>query len=83
MSQPTNNGHSNGARLTGEVVWFDDGKGYGFIRPDDGGPDVYVHYTGIESQDKRRRLLPQQRVEFEVVQRPKGPLGTNVKVLGG
>lgn len=67
--------------VRGEVVWFDDGKGYGFIRPDDGGEDRYVHFTAIDSRDKRRRLLPGQRVEFEPISGAKGPAATNVKVV--
>lgn len=72
--------------MTGRVIWFDDGKGYGFIHPDDGfnwcGEDIFVHYTAIQSSDKRRRLLPQQLVEFETVQDSKGrPMAHNVRVV--
>ena len=65
----------------GSVVWFDDGKGYGFIRPDAGGPDRYVHYQAIVSDEKRRRLEPCQRVQFEPVDTPKGPAAAKVKVI--
>jgi CspA family cold shock protein len=71
----------NTTTLCGSVVWFDDGKGYGFIRPDSGGPDRYVHFKAIVSSEKRRRLTPRQRVQFEPVDGPKGPATANVKVI--
>lgn len=66
----------------GQVIWFDDGKGYGFIKPGTG-PDVFVHYTAIESNNKskRRRLLADQVVEYELVQDAKGPMAHNVRVV--
>lgn len=57
----------------GTVIWFDDAKGYGFIKRDDGGRDAYVHFSDIvlwtrqADDDKRRRLVSGERVEFEVV----------------
>jgi cold shock protein len=62
----------------GEVIWFDESKGYGFIKPDDGSQDVYVHFSAIAMKTKRRNLLPKQRVEYEVIDSPKGPAAHNV-----
>ena len=64
----------------GTVKWFNAEKGYGFITPDEGGPDLFVHHTAI--QDRGFRTLQEnQRVTFEVAQGPKGPQATNVVKL--
>jgi CspA family cold shock protein len=57
--------------MTGTVKWFNAAKGYGFIGRDDGGEDVFVHYSAIQS-DGYRRLLKDQKVEFVVEEGPKG-----------
>ena len=57
---------------SGTVKWFNSEKGFGFIQQDDGGADVFVHYSAIESNGYRS-LDEAQRVEFEVTQGPKGP----------
>jgi CspA family cold shock protein len=62
---------------TGTVKWFNDSKGYGFITPDEGGADVFVHHTGI-SGSGFKSLTEGQKVEFETVEGPKGPQATNV-----
>ncbi|MCL2455560.1 MAG: cold-shock protein [Micrococcales bacterium] len=62
---------------TGTVKWFNAEKGYGFIAPDDGGADVFVHYSAIESSGYRS-LEESQKVSFEVQQGPKGPQASNV-----
>jgi len=63
---------------TGTVKWFNDSKGYGFIVPDDGGEDHFVHHSNIVA-DGYRTLQEGQKVEFEPSDGKKGPEATNVK----
>ncbi len=63
----------------GVVKWFNSEKGYGFIQVDDG-PDVFVHYSAIQS-DGYRSLEQDQRVEFEISQGQKGPQADLVRVI--
>ncbi len=63
--------------MKGTVKWFSDQKGYGFITPEDGSKDVFVHHSAIQG-DGFRSLRDGQSVEFEVSQGPKGPQATNV-----
>jgi CspA family cold shock protein len=65
---------------TGTVKWFNAEKGFGFIAQDGGGPDVFVHYTAINSAGFRS-LEENQAVEFDVTQGPKGPQAENVSPL--
>jgi len=65
----------------GTVSSFNDDAGYGFIRRDGGGDDVFVHYTAIDSEAKRRKLLNGQRVAFEAGAGPKGLRATWVRVV--
>jgi CspA family cold shock protein len=65
---------------SGTVKWFNAEKGYGFISQDDGGSDVFVHFTAIQSSGYRS-LDENQRVEFDVTAGPKGPQAENVKPL--
>jgi CspA family cold shock protein len=64
----------------GTVKWFSAEKGYGFITPDEGGKDVFVHYSAIQAEGYRS-LNEGQKVEYEVVQGQKGPQAANVKPL--
>jgi cold shock protein len=65
---------------TGVVKWFNRDRGYGFISPDGGGKDVFVHSTGLAEAGQ---LLDEgQRVEFDVTQGQKGPEATNVRPVG-
>jgi CspA family cold shock protein len=63
---------------TGTVKWFNDAKGYGFITPDGGGKDVFVHHTAIQMEGFRS-LAEGQKVEYEVTEGPKGPQAANVR----
>jgi CspA family cold shock protein len=65
----------------GTVKWFNSEKGYGFLAPDGGGADVFVHYSSIQSSGYRS-LDEGQRVAFAVEQGPKGPQATEVTPLG-
>ena len=65
------------ARITGTVKWFNDAMGFGFITPENGEKDCFVHHTAIQA-DGFRSLAEGQRVEFEVVQGAKGPAAQNV-----
>ena len=64
------------SRMTGTVKWFNDAKGFGFIGRE-GGPDVFVHFTAIESNGFKS-LAEGDQVEFEIVQGQKGPAAENV-----
>ena len=66
----------------GKVKWFNDQKGYGFITPDGGGRDLFVHHTAIQAEGFRT-LSEGQAVEFEVQEDAKGPRATNVKGVQG
>ncbi|HET6277465.1 MAG TPA: cold shock domain-containing protein [Candidatus Polarisedimenticolia bacterium] len=65
---------------TGKVKWFNDSKGYGFITPDDGSKDVFVHHTAIQSAGFRS-LQEGDAVEFEIQEGQKGPAAANVRKI--
>ncbi|WP_298459127.1 cold-shock protein [uncultured Cellulomonas sp.] len=65
---------------TGTVKWFNAEKGFGFIAPDDGGADVFAHYSAINSSGYRT-LEENQKVQFDVTQGPKGPQAENISPL--
>jgi CspA family cold shock protein len=64
-------------RVTGTVKWFNDAKGYGFITPENGSKDCFVHHTAIKA-DGFRSLAEGERVEFDIVEGAKGPAAENV-----
>ena len=68
-------------RTTGTVKWFNDSKGFGFITPEDGSKDCFVHFSAIQGSGFRT-LAEGAQVEFEVVQGQKGPAAENVSVVG-
>jgi CspA family cold shock protein len=65
---------------TGTVKWFNDDKGFGFITPDEGGKDLFVHFSGIAGNGFRS-LAEGTRVEYEAEQGDKGPKAVNVSVV--
>jgi cold shock protein len=66
---------------TGTVKWFNSEKGYGFITQDDGGPDVFVHFSAIAGEGYRN-VEEGQKVEYDVVSGQKGPQAANVRPVG-
>jgi cold shock protein len=64
----------------GTVKWFNADKGFGFIAQEDGGDDVFVHFSAIQTQGYKS-LDENQKVEFDVTQGPKGPQAENVRPL--
>ncbi len=65
---------------TGTVKWFSDAKGFGFITPDEGEKDVFVHFSSIQETGGFRSLSEGQKVNFEITDGPKGPQASNVTV---
>jgi len=68
--------------MKGTVLWFNDSKGYGFIKPDDSSKDIFIHISGISKNEKVNRLKQDQIVEFNVSENEKGRVAVNVKVIG-
>ena len=68
-------------RITGTVKWFNNSKGYGFVSPDDGSKDVFVHHSEIQAGGGYASLDEGDRVEMSIEQAPKGPQAVNVVKL--
>ena len=65
---------------TGSVKWFNDSKGFGFITPDNGGEDLFAHFSAIQSAGFKT-LKENQRVSFEVATGPKGKQAANIQII--
>ena len=65
--------------MQGKVKWFDGDRGFGFIVPDDGGKDLFVHHSAIKGTDGFRTLEEGQKVSFEIGEGKKGPCASNVQ----
>lgn len=68
---------SIGPKVTGTVKWFNDAKGFGFVTPDDGGEDLFAHFSAIQ-MNGFKTLKEGQKVAFEVTQGPKGKQAINI-----
>ena len=66
--------------LTGTVKWFNEEKGYGFIAPEDGSKDIFVHHSSIQGGGFKT-LAEGQKVNFEMMETPKGPTAANVVAI--
>ena len=66
-------------KMTGLVKWFDAGKGFGFISPDNGSKDIFVHFSAIQA-DGYKTLEEGQTVDYDVVETDRGPQAQNVVV---
>ncbi|KKN80221.1 hypothetical protein LCGC14_0331760 [marine sediment metagenome] len=67
--------------MTGTVKWFNEAKGFGFITPDDGGDDLFIHYSNIDMEGFKK-LDEGQKVEFDAAQGRKGMEAQGVKAVG-
>ena len=65
---------------TGTVKWFNDAKGFGFIAPNEGGKDLFVHFSAIQGVTGFKTLKEGDKVAFDVGQGPKGPSASNVRL---
>lgn len=65
---------------TGKMKWFNDAKGFGFVTPDDGSKDVFVHFSSIQGEGFKS-LAEGDKIEFEVQESDKGPKAANVRKI--
>lgn len=65
---------------TGVVKWFNNAKGFGFVSPDNGGEDIFAHFTAI-SMEGYKSLNEGQKVEFDISEGPKGQFASNIRLL--
>jgi CspA family cold shock protein len=65
---------------TGKIKWFNDAKGFGFVTPDDGSKDVFVHFSSIQGEGFKS-LAEGDRIEFDVQPSDKGPKAANVRKI--
>ncbi len=66
---------------TGVVKWFNNAKGYGFVTPDEGTNDIFVHFSSINGMDGYKSLKEGQKVEFEITEGPKGLHASNIQQI--
>ena len=66
--------------MKGSVLWFNEDKGYGFIKPESGSKDIFVHHSGISKNEKSKKLKKDQIVDFEIAENDKGRIAINVTV---
>ena len=65
----------------GVIIWFNDRRGYGFLQPDDGGKDLFVHYSNIISDANFKTLVAGQKVSYTIGSNKNGPQAEQVKIV--
>lgn len=80
LNPPPSEQEKSQMRNTGRVKWFNDSKGFGFITPEDGSKDLFVHHSAIQGSGFKS-LAEGDRVEYDVVQGAKGPAAENVSKI--